>query len=156
MPKRDNKPENKAPSKPKRVNTKARQLRHAHRIEAAARRRSSLEFQIPPNAMVELKSLPGKARDKAVEELIASGVHVNADFTTGPEDKKEPIMVPDPRRGLKVKGRQLQDALARRHAQTQKIHAKREQRRRFASLSPGQKIDHREAGRTHTKPRDMR
>ena len=78
-----------------RANTKAKQRRHAARISAAARRRQSREHTVPMNAMVELASLPAKARDKIVKTFPAD-VHVNKNFTTGPKDAEEPIMVPIP------------------------------------------------------------
>lgn len=115
-------------------------------------RRTRTSFTVPMNAMVELASLSAKARDKIVKEL-PSEIHVNKDFTTGPEGHTEPIMIPDPRRGTKLKGKQLTDALARREAQARVVASKREQRRRFASLSPAQKIEHRAAGMEHRAPR---
>lgn len=39
--------------------------------------------------------------------------------------------------------------------QQDKIDKKAATRRRLATLTPAQRADHREAGRTHTRPRDM-
>jgi hypothetical protein len=137
--------------KPKRY---FRRDRHARNILNAARRRASDEFQVPMNAMVELKSLPVKARDKIVKALPPE-VHVNKDFTTGVEGELKPILVPDPRRGQKVRGKQLTDALARREAQAEKIERKAKQRRTFATLTAGQKYERRIAGAEHRTPKHI-
>lgn len=124
----------------------AKQRRHERNISRAAETRNSETYTVPPNAMVELASLPAKARDKIIKAIPAD-VHVNKNFTTGPEGHEEPIMVPDPMRGKKLKGTQLSKTIERREEQARKINKKQEQRRRFASLSPAAKSIAREAGR---------
>jgi hypothetical protein len=139
-------------NKPDKIKSYRRRDRHVRKITRAIERRASDEFQIPPNAMVTLKSLPVRARDKATIALIESGVSVNKDFTTGTVEDSEPIMVPDPRRGMKLKGKPLSDALARREEQAVKIARKAQQRRTFATLKPAQKFERRAAGREHRRP----
>lgn len=122
-----------------------KQQRHERNVAHAAEERTKGTFQVPPNAMVELASLPAKARDKIIKALPEE-IHINKDFTTGPDDDKQPIMVPDPMRGKFLKGAALHAKLDRREESARRINTKAAQRRRFASLSPKDKAKAREKG----------
>lgn len=118
------------------LSTKA--ARRTRRFASAAARRASEDYTIPMNAMVPITSLPAKARDALSEQY--------------PSDKDEfgkVVMVPDPRRGYTVRGRQLSVVLEKRREQTAKIEKKRKARTLHAALSPMQRRANREAGINH-------
>lgn len=121
----------------------AKQTRCERRIAKAEARRESNEYTIPLNSMVPIASLPAKARDKAIEEL-------GEDYLSADQ------LVLNPRRGLIERGQTLAEKILKREDQKRRIEAKREQRRKFAALSPEEKHEHRAAGREHRAPRSLR
>lgn len=122
-------------------NLSAKGRRHARNIARSAKRRASYDVTVPSNAMVSISSLPAKARDKWIEEL---GAEYDAE-----------MLVPDPRRGLTIKGRQADQVLFKRAEQQKKIDAKRTQRRNFAGMDRSTRLLRRTAGQLHKAPGEL-
>lgn len=119
--------------------TKLNKMRRAetreNRLLAASRRRLSRDFTIPMNAMVEIRSLPSKTREKLREE-----------FPYDIDSAGMDVMIPDPKRGMLTRGRQLAESLKRREIQAGRINKKREVRRRFAKMGKRERIEARAKG----------
>lgn len=126
---------------PAKSSTKAR--RHARNISRSAERRASQEYKVPMNAVVPAKSLPSRKREEMREE-----------YPYDVDEKGKDIMVPDPRRGYMVHGRQLHESLTKRRLQDDKITRKREARQELAKLDPSQRAMRRAAGQAHGIPTD--
>lgn len=119
--------------------TKLNKMRRAETREnhllAASRRRAKRDFTIPMNAMVTVRSLPPKVREKMRDEFPY-------DIDAAGND----VIIPDPRRGLTVRGKPLAEAIQRREIQARRIAKKRETRQRLAKMDKRDRAEARARG----------
>jgi hypothetical protein len=110
------------------------------RLLRAAERREKDTYTVPLDAMVPVSSLPKRAQAK-YRSLV--------------ENFGNDVMVPDPKRGMRITRGGSHEILARRKAQAARVSKKRRQRQNFRALSPKVRAERREAGRNHAKPSDL-
>jgi len=110
-----------------------------NRLQRAAERRRKTTYMVPMDAMIPATELPKKAQ-AAMEFLVDS--------------HGQPIMVPNPKRGMSVRGKQCGDAVTKREIQAEKITRKRETRARLKSLGSKQRAQARVKGDRQFMQRD--
>lgn len=117
------------------LNKARRAETRANRLLAASRRRLSRDYVVPMDSMIPVGSLPEKAR-KPLRDEIPYDI----------DSAGKLVMIPDPKRGMAIRGTRLADSLKRREIQARKIEVKKTTRKRLAKMGKKDRAEARARG----------